>query len=104
MSLVIVLVLLVINALEVVCNLESQGIIFYLSMALEPFLGLGRFFSVLIVYTVSMTPWTGDQPFTRPLPEYRSAQTQNKRTQTSMPQVEFEPTILVSERAKQFMP
>jgi hypothetical protein len=37
-------------------------------MALQPLLGLGRFFSFLILYTVSRTPWTGDQPVARPLP------------------------------------
>jgi hypothetical protein len=41
-----------------------------------------------------------DQPVARPLPEHRIAQTQSKRTQTSMPQVGFEPTIPVFERAK----
>jgi hypothetical protein len=57
------------------------------------------FFSILILYTVGRTPWTGDQPVTRPLPADRTAQTQNKRTQTSMPRVGFEPTIPVFERA-----
>jgi hypothetical protein len=33
---------------------------------------------------------------------HRTAQTQNKRTQTSMPQVEFEPTIALFERTKTF--
>jgi hypothetical protein len=47
-------------------------------------------------YTVGRTPWTGEVPVTRPLP----AKTQNKRTQTSMPQVEFELTITVFEHAK----
>jgi hypothetical protein len=42
----------------------------------------------------------GDQPFARPLPAHRTAQTQNKRTQTSMPQVGFKPMIPVSERVK----
>jgi hypothetical protein len=42
----------------------------------------------------------GDQPVARPLPAHRTAQTQNKRTQTSMPQVGLEPTIPVFERAK----
>jgi hypothetical protein len=51
-------------------------------------------------YTVGRTPWTGDQPVARPLPAHRTGQTQNKRTQTSMPQVEFEPTIPAFERAK----
>jgi hypothetical protein len=46
--------------------------------------------------TVGRTPWTRDQPVARPL----STQTQNKRRQTSIPWVGFEPTIPVFERAK----
>jgi hypothetical protein len=42
----------------------------------------------------------GDQPVARRLPAHRTVQTQNKRTQTSMPQVGFKPTIPVFERAK----
>jgi hypothetical protein len=42
----------------------------------------------------------GDQPIARPLPTHRTTQTQNKRTQTSMPLVELDPTIPVFERAK----
>jgi hypothetical protein len=42
----------------------------------------------------------GDQPVARPLPTHRTTQTQNKRTQTSMPQVGFEPTIPVFEPTK----
>jgi hypothetical protein len=34
-------------------------------------LGLGRFFSSLILYTVGRTPWTGDQAVARPLPSHR---------------------------------
>jgi hypothetical protein len=69
----------------------------YLSTAL---VDLGRFFSFLILYTVGRTPWTGDQPVARPLPTHRTIQTQNKRKQTSVPRVVFEPTIPVFERAK----
>jgi hypothetical protein len=54
---------------------------------------LGRFFSFLTLYTVGRTPWTGAQPVARPLSTHRTTQTQNKRTQTSVPQVGFEPTI-----------
>jgi hypothetical protein len=75
----------------------------YLSIYLwlySPLLGLALFFGFFIFYTVGRTPWTEDQAFARPLPSHRTAQLQNKRTQTSMPQVGFEPTIPVFERAK----
>jgi hypothetical protein len=49
----------------------------------------------LAAFSVSRTPWTRDQPATRLLHTHKTAQTQNKRTQTSMPQVGFESTILV---------
>jgi hypothetical protein len=61
---------------------------------------LAVFFSFLILYTVGRTPWTGDQRVARPLPTHRTTQTQNKRTQISVPRVGFEPTIPVFERAK----
>jgi hypothetical protein len=60
------------------------------------FLDLGPFFSFLILYTVDRTPWMGDQPVARPLPTQRTTQTHNKRTQTSMPWVDFEPTTPAS--------
>jgi hypothetical protein len=72
----------------------------YLSMALQPFVGPWPLFSFLIFYTNGTTPWAGDQPIARPLPTHRTTQTQNKRTQTSMPRVGFQPTIPVCERAK----
>jgi hypothetical protein len=42
----------------------------------------------------------GYQPVAWPLPTHRTTQTQNKLTQTSTPQVGFEPMIPVFERAK----
>jgi hypothetical protein len=48
-------------------------------------LDLGRFFSFLILYTLGRTPLTWNQPVARPLPTHSTTQTQNKRTQTSMP-------------------
>jgi hypothetical protein len=42
----------------------------------------------------------GDRLVARPQPRHRTTQTQNKRTQTFMPQVGFEPTIPVFKRAK----
>jgi hypothetical protein len=71
-----------------------------LSLWLYSPLDLGCFLSFLILYTFGRTPWTGVQPIARPLPAHRTIQTQNKRTQTSMPRVAFEPTNPVFERAK----
>jgi FAD synthase len=42
----------------------------------------------------------GDQLIASPLPAHRTAQTQSKRTQTSMAQVGVEPTIPVFEQSK----
>jgi hypothetical protein len=69
-------------------------------MVLDPLLDLGRFFSLLILYSVGRTPWTGDRPVARPLPTHRRTQRENKRTHTTMPRVGFEPTIPLFERAK----
>jgi hypothetical protein len=66
----------------------------------SPLLDLGRFFSFLILYTVGRTPWTGDQPVAKPLRTNRTTQTRNKRTQTTVPRVGFEPTIPAFERAQ----
>jgi hypothetical protein len=60
----------------------------------------GHFFSFPILFAVGRTPWTRDQPVARPLPTHRTAQKQNKRRQTSMPQVGFEPTPAVFDRMK----
>jgi hypothetical protein len=79
----------------------------YLSIYLwlySPLLDLGRFFSILIRYTVGRNPWTGDQPVARPLPTHRTSQTQSKRTQTCMPWVGFEPTIPALSERRFFMP
>jgi hypothetical protein len=69
-------------------------------MAIQSFVGLWPLFSFLILYTVGRTPWTGDQRVVRPLPTYRTTQTQNKRTQTSLPWEVFEATIPAFEGAK----
>jgi ABC-type polysaccharide transport system permease subunit len=76
-------------------------ILFFFSIWLySPLLGLVCFFSFLILYTISRTPWTGDQLVTRPLPTHRTTQTQNKSTQISITRVGFEPTTPMFERAK----
>jgi hypothetical protein len=62
-------------------------------------LGHALSFSFLIFYAVGRIPWTEDQPATRPLTAQRTAQIQNKGTQTSMPEFGFEPIISVLEHA-----
>jgi hypothetical protein len=69
-------------------------------MALQPSVGFWPLFSFLILYTVCRTPWEGDEPVARPQPTHRTAQTQNMRTETSIPRVGFEPTTPAFERAK----
>jgi hypothetical protein len=60
----------------------------------SPLLDLGRFFS-FIFYTVGRTPCAGGSARRK-----AATCTQNKRTQTSLPQAGFEPTIPLLERAK----
>jgi hypothetical protein len=62
--------------------------------------GPWQLFQFLNLYTVGRTPWTGDQPVSRPLPTHRATQTQDESTQTSMPRVGFEPMISVFVRGK----
>jgi hypothetical protein len=68
-------------------------------MALQPFVGPWPLFSFFI-FSVGRTPWTVDQPVARSLLAHRTAETQNKSTQTFVPQVGFEPTVPVFELAK----
>jgi hypothetical protein len=69
-------------------------------MALQPSVGpWPDFFQFLDLFTVGRTS-TRNQAVARPLPAHRAAQTQNKRTQTSMRRVGFELTFSLSERAK----
>jgi hypothetical protein len=65
----------------------------------SPLLGAGRYYSFVIICRGGRTPWTEDLSVSMLLPTQMTAQTQNKRTQTSMPQVGFEPS-----GRKQFMP
>jgi hypothetical protein len=63
----------------------------------SPFLGPGRFFSFVILYTADRSPCTRDQPLARPLPTHKTAQPQNKRIKTETPRMRFESTILALE-------
>jgi hypothetical protein len=70
-------------------------------MALQPFVGpWPLFFSSVILYIFRRTPPTRDQQVARPLPTYRTTQTQNKSTQLSMPGFRFGLTTQASEHAK----
>jgi hypothetical protein len=71
----------------------------YLSKALQPF-GPWPLFQFLNLYTVGRTHWKGNQPVARPRSAHRTTKTQNKRIQTSMPLVRFEPTIPVFKRTQ----
>jgi hypothetical protein len=59
-------------------------------------------FCLMITFTDGKIPWTGDQLVARPLTEYRTTQTQNKRIRTPNIHVlsEIRTHDLVSERAK----
>jgi hypothetical protein len=46
----------------------------------SPLLGPDLFFSFVIFFTDSRTPWTSDKHVARPLPTHSITQTQNKRT------------------------
>jgi hypothetical protein len=62
---------------------------------------VGRFFSFLL-YTLSVGLLERGIRPSQDRYLHRTTQTQNKRTQTSMPRVGFIPTIPVFERAKTF--
>jgi hypothetical protein len=64
----------------------------------SPLLGLGRFFSFLILYTVGKTPWTGNQPVARPLPIHRT----NAHRHPCL-QWDSNPRSLCSSERRQFM-
>jgi hypothetical protein len=71
-----------------------------LSMAVQSFRWALAAFHLLILCTAGRTPRTGDRPVARPLPAHRTAQTQNKSRQTSIPWVAFESMIPMFEWAK----
>jgi hypothetical protein len=71
----------------------------------SPRLGLGCFFSFLILYTVCRTPWTGISPSQgRYLHTGQHKHRINAYTQTFVPGVGFETTISEFERGRYFMP
>jgi hypothetical protein len=61
-----------------------------LSMDLQLFVVPWPIFSFLMLYRVSRTPCTADQPVASPLPSHRVSQTQNKHTN-------FDPSVWVGE-------
>jgi hypothetical protein len=85
-------------------RLLTVGLLVFIYGSVVLYWTLAAFCSFLIFYTVGRTPWTEDKPVARPLPTHRTTETQNKRTQTSVPQVGFEPTVPVFERAQTARP
>jgi hypothetical protein len=66
-------------------------------------MGFGRFFSLLMLFAIGRTPWTGDQPVTKPLLTRTQKQhKQNKFAQTFTSIAGFEPTTPAFELAKTF--
>jgi hypothetical protein len=85
---------------------QTRGLVTILFIYLwfySPFVGPSPLFSFLILYTVGRTPWTGYQPIIWPLPAHTRQHKQNKRTQRSVPQVGFDPTVIVFERGKKVL-
>jgi hypothetical protein len=88
-------------------NLKGYGIKrsrpisrYYLSMALQPFVEPWPLFQFLELFTRSVGLLGRGISSSQGLYLHTRQHKQNKRTQTSMPQVGFEPTIPVFERAK----
>jgi hypothetical protein len=68
-------------------------------MAVHPLFCLGRYFSFLVCTRAVVLLGRGISP-SQGRHLHTGQHSQNKRTCTSMPEVGFEPTILVLERAK----
>jgi hypothetical protein len=68
-------------------------------MALQPFVGPGRCFSFLFLYSVDRTSWTGHKAVARPVPTHRTA-----KAQTSTRGVGIEHTAPVFELDKTARP
>jgi hypothetical protein len=86
--------------------MQSETTIYYYYYYTALLSGLGRsFFSFLILYTISRTPWTGDQPVGRPLSTHRTTQTQNKCThyRHSFLEWDLNPPSLHSSERRQFL-
>lgn len=67
-------------------------------MALQSLSSFSHFFNFMLLYAINSNPWTVGQYDARPLIKNRITQTQNRRTQTYMSRIGFEPTTSVYER------
>jgi hypothetical protein len=84
-------------------GVEATLFFYFFSMALPDHSGAWPLIQFRnLFYTDGRTSRTRDQPVARPLSKHRTTQTQNKRTQISMSQMGFEPTIPAYTRAKTF--
>jgi hypothetical protein len=59
--------------------------LFYICPSYTALLRCRGFHFTLDLYTIGRTPWTNDRPVGRPLPKYRTTQTQNKHAHTKHP-------------------
>jgi hypothetical protein len=66
--------------------------------------GLWPIFQFLNPYTVCRTPWTREQPVARPVPTRSTTQTQNKRTETPMPEWDSNSRSQRSSKRRQLIP
>jgi hypothetical protein len=76
------------------------------SIALQHFVGPWPLLQFLnLCYTDGRTPWTSDQPLSRPLPKYRTTETQNKPTRRHLClELDSNPRSQCSSGRRQFMP
>jgi hypothetical protein len=89
----------VINVISRVFLIMRSLLLLLLLLLCSPLLGLGRLFSFLIRYRVGRIPWTGIS-LSQGLYLHTEQHEQNKRRQTSMHLVGFEPTIPAVERVE----
>jgi hypothetical protein len=62
---------------------DEPLLFFYSTGSAAPLGPVLRFFTFMIIFTDSRTPWTSDQLVARPLPVHKTTQTQNKNIHIS---------------------
>jgi hypothetical protein len=90
----------------IIISLVLTGLFIFLYTAPQPLLGLGDFFSFLILYTVGRIPWSGISPLQGLCLHKKTTHTRNKRTQYRHRCREWgsDPRSQLSSERRQFMP